>query len=178
MSYSRSQPSAAKEERVVDLFKRIQEDVEFGEGGENVGRNTNNTDTFALFVGEKDAGKTSLIQQFLGKDGEVKPTVALDYQFARRPRAGSTNNSKDISHVWELGGGLDVKELVSVPLQRGLDKAVVVIVMDCAKEENVIPSLNKWMELVRTMIDGEIDAMRGKDEAEKVAVMTRAAEER
>ena len=92
---------------------------------------------------------------------------------------GSTNNAKDISHVWELGGGLDVKELVSVPLQRGLDKAVVVIVIDCAKEENVIPSLTKWMDLVRTMVDGEVDKITaGKDQAGKVEAMIKAAVDR
>ena len=75
MSYSRSQgKSATKEDRVVDLFQRIQEDVESG-SGENVGKNTDNTDTFVLFVGEKDAGKSSLIQQFLGKDSEVRGRV-------------------------------------------------------------------------------------------------------
>lgn len=36
---------------------------------------------------------------------KTKPTVALDYMFARRSTGGAANNSssKDIAHIWDLG---------------------------------------------------------------------------
>lgn len=81
--------------------------------------------------------------------------MALEYSFARRPIPG-VQGAKDISHIWELGGGISVKDLVKVPLKRGLDKSVVVIVLDGSKPENVVPSLNKWMDIIRRSVEEEM----------------------
>ncbi|GMH74543.1 hypothetical protein TrST_g8769 [Triparma strigata] len=192
MSYSRSNAAAAaKEAKVVDLFQQIAldssqqkedksdktADEASGEGEEtndNVGKNTENTDAYCLFVGDKGGGKSCLVGLFMGKEEDVKPTVALDYQFARRPRAGSTNNSKDISHVWELGGNLSVPELISIPLRRGLDKSVVVVVVDTGRPENVVRSLKKWLDLVRDRIDVEMREFEAKEPARAKAMFEEA----
>jgi dynein light intermediate chain 2 len=39
-----------------------------------------------------------------GKDDKPKPTVALEYMFARR--TGSANGAKDVAHIWELGASV------------------------------------------------------------------------
>ena len=46
------------------------------------------TDSYTIFVGPKSSGKSTLVQQFLGKQDGTKPTVALEYQFARRLKPG------------------------------------------------------------------------------------------
>lgn len=147
MSYSRSNAAAAaKEAKVIDLFQQITLDQQTSQtpssndnkDAPNLGKNTTNTDCYCLFVGEKSSGKSSLISLFMGKEDDPKPTIALDYQFARRPRAQSTNNSKDVSHVWELGGGLDVVDLIGVTLERGLGESCVCVVVDCGRGENVV----------------------------------------
>ena len=51
---------------------------------------TGSNDCVTVFVGPKGGGKTTLIQQFLGKTAAegVKTTTALEYQFARRLKPG------------------------------------------------------------------------------------------
>jgi hypothetical protein len=48
-------------------------------------------ETFTLFVGQRQSGKSSLITAFHNptKDEGPKPTVALEYLFARRSAASS-----------------------------------------------------------------------------------------
>jgi len=53
-----------------------------------------------------------------------------------------------------------VKELVKVPLKRGLDKSIVVIAVDGSRPENVVPAVNKWVGIVRRSVEEE---MRGEN---------------
>ena len=67
-------------------------------------------ETFSLFVGQHESGKSSLLALLQsagglsGKDDKPKPTVALEYMFARR--TGSANGAKDVAHIWELGASV------------------------------------------------------------------------
>uniref|UniRef100_A0A1B6LND6 Cytoplasmic dynein 2 light intermediate chain 1 n=2 Tax=Graphocephala atropunctata TaxID=36148 RepID=A0A1B6LND6_9HEMI len=56
-----------------------------------------------LIVGSKSVGKTTLINGFLDRNEPAKKTLTLDYTFARKTSSHSI--TKDISHLWELGGG-------------------------------------------------------------------------
>jgi putative ribosome biogenesis GTPase RsgA len=60
----------------------------------------NGIETVMLFLGQKQAGKSSLISRFLDKDESPTPSVALEYTFGRRTNA---NGVKDVTHIWELG---------------------------------------------------------------------------
>ena len=62
-------------------------------------------------------------------EDKPKKTVALEYSFGRR--ANASTGSKDIVHVWELAGGLKLKELVSVPFaNERLPKTIIALVVD------------------------------------------------
>ena len=166
MSYSSRQPLASsKEDRVVDIWARINNDLSTSTTPDL----TSNTDTYNLVCGSIGAGKSSLIQSFLGKEDTVKPTVALEYLFARRPRAGSTNNAKDISHIWELGGASgsagesNVNELLAIPLRQAIEKAVAVIVVDMGKPENAITQVTAWLKAIKSVIVAEHVKLKSSD---------------
>ena len=62
-----------------------------------------------VVVGNRGAGKTTLVSRFLNpeKDDVPKPSVALEYTFGRR--SGAHGDVKDVAHIWELGGGVQVR---------------------------------------------------------------------
>uniref|UniRef100_A0A8D8TJK7 Cytoplasmic dynein 2 light intermediate chain 1 n=1 Tax=Cacopsylla melanoneura TaxID=428564 RepID=A0A8D8TJK7_9HEMI len=64
-----------------------------------------------LFVGTKGVGKSSLVFRFLEKNDTPKPTLALEYIYARK--SGKTV-AKDICHIWELGSGSSRLEVASL----------------------------------------------------------------
>ncbi|XP_033645784.1 cytoplasmic dynein 2 light intermediate chain 1-like [Asterias rubens] len=71
-----------------------------------------------IFMGSKSAGKTSIILRFLEKEEPPKPTTALEYTFGRK--AKGHNMTKDVAHMWELGGGTFLSELVEVPIKQDM----------------------------------------------------------
>merc|ERR1719163_2267848 len=77
------------------------------------------TDVVLLFCGMKKSGKTAIIDRFINptKEDMPKPTVALDYKFARY--ASDTSTSKVLAHIYDLGGDYNMDELVKMPLCAG-----------------------------------------------------------
>ena len=134
-------------------------------------------DTYMLVVGPKQAGKSSLISAFLqprkAVDSNPKATVALEYTYGRRTATGGAR--KDVAHIWELGGGFKMKELVKVPLtMERVPKFVFCIVVDLSRPGDALEFLLKWMQIAK---DRVAECMRRmKQEAGKVAdgVMLRA----
>ena len=122
-------------------------------------------ESYSLFVGPKGGGKSSLLA-LLQPAGTVrdtpKPTVALEYVFARRSK--NTSTLKDVAHIWELGGGMKgdgVAELVGVPITTArLPTAVLAIVLDLSKPQNVIPACLHWLKMLRTHVQSRLDDLR------------------
>jgi GTPase SAR1 family protein len=117
-----------------------------------------------LFVGDKQSGKSTLINHFLGThnkglaEDRDKPTLAMQYYFARAEMhskdSGVTTDS--IANIWEFGGGIPkaaIEEFLSIPLHSDRVKtSLVVIVINLAAVEDVIPSLVEWLRLTRTVV--------------------------
>lgn len=118
-------------------------------------------ETYTLFVGQRQAGKSSLITAFHNpsKDDTPKPTVALEYLFARRSSA--PNQPKDVAHIWELGGGARLRNLVSVPITpQNIAHNVAAIVVDLSKPENLVSDLCEWIGIVRARVDECVASLR------------------
>jgi dynein light intermediate chain 2 len=181
-TYSRAPAPSAKEDRVKDLWTVISSDLRSpSSSSSSVGSQSlesqSGTDLFSVFLGELGAGKSTLIQSFMGKEEPPKPTVALEYQFARRPRPGSTTGAKDVAHVWELGGGLPVRSLVGVPVQQALDSSAAVIVLDMARAADAVPALAKWLGLLGRRVREGRDAL-AKSSPERAEALDRKSVER
>jgi dynein light intermediate chain 2, cytosolic len=112
-------------------------------------------ESFALCVGMPGSGKSSLLNAYLNptKEDTPKPTVALEYMFARR--ATAANAPKDIAHIWELGGGAHVSDLVSVPIgPHNFQTACYVIVVDLNRPSDVIKHLLHWTDQIKACVKG------------------------
>eukprot|EP00903_Cladosiphon_okamuranus_P019562 g17992.t1 len=109
--------------------------------------------SFALCVGMPGAGKSTLLNTYLNpnNDSVPRPTVALEYMFARR--ASAANMPKDVAHIWELGGGSHVSDLVRVPITPDrFHNALYVIVVDLSKPSSVIPHLLHWTDQIKACV--------------------------
>lgn len=59
-------------------------------------------------------GKSSIVLRYTDRNNEAaKPTIALDYTFCRKAKAGSSV-LKNIGHIWELGEGTFLMKLIDV----------------------------------------------------------------
>eukprot|EP00735_Rhodelphis_limneticus_P008112 TRINITY_DN20902_c0_g1::TRINITY_DN20902_c0_g1_i1::g.12417::m.12417 TRINITY_DN20902_c0_g1::TRINITY_DN20902_c0_g1_i1::g.12417 ORF type:complete len:210 (-),score=3.57,sp/Q8K0T2/DC2L1_MOUSE/33.82/7e-34,DLIC/PF05783.6/2.3e-06,Miro/PF08477.8/4.3e-06,Arf/PF00025.16/0.0013,Arf/PF00025.16/1.5e+02,SRPRB/PF09439.5/0.0026,Gtr1_RagA/PF04670.7/0.0071,Ras/PF00071.17/0.02,Ras/PF00071.17/1.1e+03,MMR_HSR1/PF01926.18/0.083 TRINITY_DN20902_c0_g1_i1:264-893(-) len=104
-----------------------------------------------IFVGGKQSGKSSLVYRLLDTSrGDVpvrKPTVALEYSYARRP-------DKQVAHIWELGGGKRMSKLLETCLTaETVHVAIVVIVLDLAYPAEAFEELEFWLTAVRACAD-------------------------
>jgi len=145
---SSAKPRKAKEEsfedtilaRLVDEQRNLSADEEF----------TN--DISVLFCGMKKSGKTALIDRFINpaKDEKdmPKPTVALDYKFARY--ASDTSTSKVLAHIYDLGGDESFEELLKMPVSPGACGNIVLgVTVDTSEPHHVVSSVEKWLRLLR-----------------------------
>lgn len=120
-------------------------------------------DTNVLVVGSKGSGKSTLIARFLKPDDQdpTKETMGLDYVFARRMSTGA--QEKQVSHIWELGGGEDQANLMdAVITPENLRNFVCVICVDLSQPSSVLDTLVFWMDRVRTRVDNCLRVMRDK----------------
>lgn len=117
---------------------------------------SDNTETTIVIVGEPASGKSTLIQGYLkpGLNKEIKPTVALEYNFARkRSTTNSGAQSSSIVHFWELGGEINEPKLLEIPItKRNLSNSSVVICVDLSKPGNVLACMQKWTKVVREYV--------------------------
>jgi hypothetical protein len=61
---------------------------------------------------------------------------------------------KDVVHVWELGGGFKLKDMLTVPVTASnISKVAVAITIDLGEPASALVSLIKWLELVRSQCD-------------------------
>ncbi|CAG9311552.1 unnamed protein product [Blepharisma stoltei] len=114
-----------------------------------------NTSERTIFVlGERKAGKSSLINNLISQSAnneEPRPTVALEYYYARAPLG--INSTRDLGYIYELGGGRLLANLVSVPMTaETLSELMIVIAIDLSHPYKVIDSLLYWLQIIRNRI--------------------------
>jgi len=117
-------------------------------------------DVTILFCGAKKSGKTSLVDRFLSKDEKdnPKPTVALDYKFARYAAESST--SKVLAHIYDLGGDESNDSLVSIPVSPAtVGNIVLAITLDLSAPHSVLKDLEKWISLLGEQVRKSLAAL-------------------
>ena len=141
-----------------------------------------NNECYLLVVGDKHAGKTTFIRQFIGKTSKqinlsqrhstisasastststststsARPTIGLEYYYGRRPKPGTSfhlDSIKETIHIWELGGGFCNHEFMSIPLMdKPIQKCSIAILVDLSKPQKVLPSLTILLEKIQLSI--------------------------
>ncbi|XP_076814518.1 cytoplasmic dynein 2 light intermediate chain 1-like [Clavelina lepadiformis] len=104
-----------------------------------------------LFVGGKSSGKTTVMLKFLSREDSAKPTTALEYTFARR----ATNlQHKLTGHIWELGGGTNLRKLVDIPLTLDtLQRMTVLLFLDLSEPNKLWFTAETLLRAMRERLD-------------------------
>ena len=48
------------------------------------------------------------------REEQSKPTTGMEYTYGRRSKG--SNMAKDVTHLWELGGGTSLAKLIEIPI--------------------------------------------------------------
>lgn len=127
-------------------------------------------ETFVLVVGPKQSGKSTVVNLFLNpnKKDKPKPTVAMEYTFGRRS-AGS-GGVRDIAHIWELGGGRKLSELIRVPIDvERVTNLMVIVVVDLSSPAKAFSTAQWWIDLVRRRVRETIEELKRTRQGQKRA---------
>mmetsp|Transcript_2694 Transcript_2694/g.3068 ORF Transcript_2694/g.3068 Transcript_2694/m.3068 type:complete len:409 (-) Transcript_2694:185-1411(-) len=113
-------------------------------------------DANLYFVGARHSGKSTLLNRFLYPDklDTPKATEGLEYTYARKSVATNIER-KDIAHIWELAGFEKLAEEITgcenIFLgMRQVATAVVVIVVDLSQPSEVLPTLEHWLNKIKS----------------------------
>lgn len=110
------------------------------------------SDRTVFLMGSKAAGKTSILFRCLDRDEPAKPTLALEYTFGRRARGHNT--PKDIAHLWELGGGTSLSDLVQIPITPVNIKSLsVILILDLSKPNSMWGTMDKLLQAAQTQAE-------------------------
>ncbi|XP_078129821.1 cytoplasmic dynein 2 light intermediate chain 1 [Sander vitreus] len=121
------------------------------EGGEEDGGETVSERTVFL-MGSKTGGKTSILLRCLDRDEPSKPTLALEYTFGRRARGHNT--PKDIAHLWELGGGTSLSDLVQIPITPvSIRSLSVILILDLSKPNALWGTMEKLLQATQAQLE-------------------------
>uniref|UniRef100_H2TI91 Cytoplasmic dynein 2 light intermediate chain 1 n=2 Tax=Takifugu rubripes TaxID=31033 RepID=H2TI91_TAKRU len=105
-----------------------------------------------FLMGSKAGGKTSILFRCLDRDEPSKPTLALEYTFGRRARGH--NIPKDIAHIWELGGGTALSDLVQIPItSANLKFLSVILVVDLSKPNDLWGTTEKLLQTTQAHLE-------------------------
>ncbi|KAF6721467.1 Cytoplasmic dynein 2 light intermediate chain 1 [Oryzias melastigma] len=105
-----------------------------------------------FLMGSKAGGKTSILLRCLERDEPPKPTLALEYTFGRRARGHNT--PKDIAHLWELGGGTSLSDLVQIPVTPvSVGSLSVILVLDLSKPNDLWVTSEKLLQAAQTQVE-------------------------
>ncbi|XP_068184394.1 cytoplasmic dynein 2 light intermediate chain 1 [Antennarius striatus] len=138
-------PDTLWELAAEEVRSRETEDGE-EEGGEPLSERT------VFLLGSKAGGKTSILLRCLDRDEASKPTLALEYTFGRR--AKGHNTPKDIAHLWELGGGTSLSDLVQIPITPfSITSLSVILVLDLSKPNALWGTMEKLLEVARSQVE-------------------------
>ncbi|XP_056465790.1 cytoplasmic dynein 2 light intermediate chain 1 [Gadus chalcogrammus] len=104
-----------------------------------------------FIVGSKTGGKTSILLRCLDRDEATKPTLALEYTFGRRARGHNT--PKDIAHLWELGGGTSLSDLVQIPITPlSIRSLSLILVLDLSQPSRLWRTMETLLQAAHTQL--------------------------
>ncbi|XP_051936623.1 cytoplasmic dynein 2 light intermediate chain 1 isoform X3 [Hippocampus zosterae] len=105
-----------------------------------------------FLMGSKAGGKTSILLRCLDRDEPAKPTLALEYTFGRR--ATGHNTPKDIAHLWELGGGTSLSDLVQIPITAAsIGSLSVVLVLDLSAPAALWATMETLLQVAQAHVE-------------------------
>ncbi|CRK93597.1 CLUMA_CG007130, isoform A [Clunio marinus] len=111
------------------------------------------TERTTFVLGSKGVGKTTMINNFLDRNESVKPTLALEYSFARRTNLSGQSSQKLIGNIWELGSLANSHQLIDVPIKsHGLEQFSAVIILNLSEPSELSNDLESALQGLKQSI--------------------------
>uniref|UniRef100_A0A3P8UZ96 Cytoplasmic dynein 2 light intermediate chain 1 n=1 Tax=Cynoglossus semilaevis TaxID=244447 RepID=A0A3P8UZ96_CYNSE len=108
------------------------------------------------------------------RDEPPKPTLALEYTFGRRARGHSS--PKDIVHLWELGGGTSLSDLVQIPISAvSIRSFSVILVVDLSKPNSLWTTVEKLLQTARAQLEKVFAQVHQKQKTKNETAVSPAA---
>uniref|UniRef100_A0A0M3I491 Cytoplasmic dynein 2 light intermediate chain 1 n=1 Tax=Ascaris lumbricoides TaxID=6252 RepID=A0A0M3I491_ASCLU len=105
-------------------------------------------------------GKSQMILRFLDRNENTKPTIALEYTYGRRTRG----TVKDVAHIWELGGGISLINLMDIPLtSKNIEISSLIIVVDLTRPEEMWNTFYGLIDAARARVDNVLNELNDRD---------------
>lgn len=107
-----------------------------------------------------------MINSFLDKNEPVRPTLALEYSFARRTNSSGQSSQKLIGNIWELGSLANSSQLIDVPIKsHGLRFFSAVIMLNLSEPGELSTDLESALQGLKQSFsnnysDGEIRQLK------------------
>ncbi len=138
-----------------------------------------------LLVGDKHAGKTTLLNQLTSRtntadDATPKPTTALEYRYARHTSLDATGAgaAPNVANLWELAGGTQLADLLHVVLTPSrLARCSIAITLNMGAPGDALATLLFWLDALRRRIDAILAELRVSDAGAADAFEARLAAE-
>ena len=122
------------------------------------------TESHLLVCGSENCGKSSLILRFLEREEATKPTVALDFCYGKRSKPNSVTTLKDVVHIWELGGGSAMGNLIdTVITSDNIRKTSIVLMLDLSQPNQIWDVQDILLKRIRQQIDKVIKETSNTD---------------
>ncbi|CAH8837589.1 unnamed protein product [Trichobilharzia szidati] len=121
-----------------------------------------NVETTIIFAGNRQSGKSTIINRFLEKDETPKPTLALDYTFGRK---GAGNYmTRAVSHIWELGGGSKLSDLIDVLITpNNILNLHLILVVDLSKPTELWDTVDNLLKSASSRVEQIFSRLRQKN---------------
>ncbi|EFO16364.2 hypothetical protein LOAG_12144 [Loa loa] len=146
--------SLARQQRLEECRKRVaqqqQQDTITPYNSLIIGSDLQASDTRLIICGSKNCGKTSMILRFLNRNEDARSTIALEYMYGRRNRG----KVKDVGHIWELGGGTNLSNLLQIPLSSNyIQQCSLMIVIDLTAPFDMWNTFYTLLDNARIIVD-------------------------
>ncbi|VBB34042.1 unnamed protein product [Acanthocheilonema viteae] len=166
--------SLARQQYLEESQKRTARQQESATYASLIGSDSRASDTRLVICGSKNCGKTSMILRFLNRNEDAKSTIALEYMYGRRNRG----KVKDVGHIWELGGGTNLCNLLQIPLSSNyIQQCSIMIVIDLTAPYDMWSTFYTLLDSARGIVDNAIQQFvkKSSDSDEAFMVDRKAA---
>uniref|UniRef100_A0A1B0FF89 Cytoplasmic dynein 2 light intermediate chain 1 n=1 Tax=Glossina morsitans morsitans TaxID=37546 RepID=A0A1B0FF89_GLOMM len=120
--------SHVKSESIQDVaFKLVEKQLgQLQQQHESKGRSI-------LLLGSRGVGKSTIINKFLDREENPRPTLALQFSYGRRSRS-TEYGQKQVLNIWEVGSLRNTEQLIEVTLKgQNLSSFAVIIMIDLSQ---------------------------------------------
>eukprot|EP00158_Paraphelidium_tribonemae_P007087 Partr_v1_DN28109_c1_g1_i2_m55050 putative Dynein, cytoplasmic 2, light intermediate chain 1 len=114
-------------------------------------------ESYALVIGPKSSGKTSMINSWLEKSDQATPTVLMEYSFARKSKAVSS--LKDICNIWDVST-CDLPAWFDITLADSvLHNSFVVVCVDLSSPFQAVDSSYSLLSQLHSCLEARLASL-------------------